>query len=155
MAWRLGMPNRAHRSTAVRPHVSRVMCSARKLEGAHPARDLYQSERFRSARALVERDYQSWRILSGRHGFVHPLATIQAYDLDLASSSPLWKVYWKFRLVVQCLLWLRLRPPLVVDVFAEGDYLAGAAFAITVLGFRRNGDVEVGHDVRGQRWRRI
>lgn len=127
------------------------MCSAEKAPGPCEARFLYRSCRFVTARGLAETEYECWRILSGRYGLLRPSTTVIRYDLDLVSASPVWKVYWRSKLLLQFAWWLRLRSPLVVDILAAGDYLELALSAIKVLGFRPEEELVLTAEVSGLR----
>ncbi len=60
-----------------------VSCVKSKRSTPVPARDLYTSPWFRKARAFVERADGRWRILSARHGLLHPHRSIGPYDQTL------------------------------------------------------------------------
>lgn len=60
-----------------------VSCVKTKLDRPAPARELYRSDWFRKARAVVERHGWPWRILSARYGLVHPDETIAPYEKTL------------------------------------------------------------------------
>ena len=60
-----------------------VGCSKKKRPEAAEARDLYESELFRAARAWAEAYCDRWFILSARHGLLLPNANIQPYDITL------------------------------------------------------------------------
>jgi hypothetical protein len=60
-----------------------VSCVRRKCTGTHRARDLYVSNWFRAARAVVEATGCPWFILSAKHALLHPEEMVQDYDLAL------------------------------------------------------------------------
>lgn len=60
-----------------------VACSATKLAWAAPARDLYQGQLFRAARAFAEKHCDRWYILSAMHGVLEPAQVVEPYDLSL------------------------------------------------------------------------
>jgi hypothetical protein len=65
-------------------NIGLVSCSKRKLDRPWPARELYSASAFfRKARAYCERHYDSWYILSAKHGLVHPDEVLAPYDLTL------------------------------------------------------------------------
>ncbi len=64
-----------------------VACSKRKLSHPAPARDLYQGTLFRLSRYYVERRYDTWYILSARHGLVRPGRVLSPYDVYLGNFS--------------------------------------------------------------------
>lgn len=63
-----------------------VACGKGKLDHPAPARDLYTGQLFRFARAYCEREYDTWWVLSAKHGLVHPDAVIAPYDQTLAGA---------------------------------------------------------------------
>jgi hypothetical protein len=65
--------------------VALVGCVKSKVEGVHPARDLYVSPLFRKRRAYVEARGLAWFILSAEHGLVSPEATLHSYSRSLAT----------------------------------------------------------------------
>jgi len=69
------------------PSIGLVACGKAKLDHPAPARDLYTGTLFRFARAYCERTYDTWYILSARHGLVLPEAVIAPYDQTLAGAS--------------------------------------------------------------------
>lgn len=74
-----------------RKNVALISCSNRKLDGSHPARELYSaSDNFVSALKFVENPrnkFDQIYILSGRHGLVEPDQILQKYDFDLKELS--------------------------------------------------------------------
>ncbi len=60
-----------------------VSCVSKKAEYPSRARDLYESDLFRKARAYVEQFNQPWFILSAEYGLVNPDAIIAPYDRTL------------------------------------------------------------------------
>jgi len=64
-----------------------VACVAENRSRPARARDLYQSDWFRKARAYVEAHGGRWFILSALHGAVPPGRVIEPYDLALAAMS--------------------------------------------------------------------
>lgn len=69
--------------------VGLIACTRRKLEGAHPARELYgASPLFRAARDYADRHYQRWYVLSAAYGVVSPDTPLPAYEATLARMSP-------------------------------------------------------------------
>lgn len=58
-----------------------IQCTKAKRDGTHEARDLYdKSSTFRKARKYAESTNKPYRILSAKHGLVHPEDTISYYD---------------------------------------------------------------------------
>lgn len=57
-----------------------VSCCGPKLPSAAPARDLYQSQLFKMARAYAESCGHPWVILSAQHHVLQPGQVITPYD---------------------------------------------------------------------------
>ena len=72
-------------STAPR-RIALISCSASKLDHPAPARSLYTSTLFRKSVAYAERHCDSWMILSGKHGLLHPDTIIEPYDERLTAE---------------------------------------------------------------------
>jgi hypothetical protein len=67
-----------------------ISCVSRKQAGAHPARDLYTSDWFRKARAVVEAQLKPGDkvfILSALYGAVEWTQEIETYDARLTDKS--------------------------------------------------------------------
>lgn len=64
-----------------------MSCVSKKAEYPCRARDLYESDLFRKARAYVEQFNQPWFILSAEYGLVNPDAIIAPYDRTLNTMS--------------------------------------------------------------------
>src|SRR3546814_11271274 len=62
-----------------------VACVAEKRPRATRARDLYQSDWFRQARAYVDTPGGRWFILSALHGALSPGRLIEPYNVSLAN----------------------------------------------------------------------
>lgn len=81
-----------------RKNVALISCSNRKLDGTHPARELYSaSDNFVSALKFAENPrnkFDQLYILSGRHGLVEPDQILQKYDFDLKELSGEEKAAW-------------------------------------------------------------
>lgn len=69
--------------SAMRMRVGLVACCGQKLEGMHPAGDIYQSPLFRKSREWAEVNCDKWMILSAKHGLLDPQQVIESYDLTL------------------------------------------------------------------------
>lgn len=65
-----------------------VSCVAAKAAHAAPARDLYQSDWFRKARAYVEATERPWYILSALHGLLRPDEVTAPYDFTWTNDDP-------------------------------------------------------------------
>jgi hypothetical protein len=63
--------------------VALVPCVKAKRDEPSPASQLYDSTWFRKARAYAEAKADTWRVLSAKHGAVHPGKIIAPYDASL------------------------------------------------------------------------
>ncbi|WP_347710714.1 MULTISPECIES: DUF6884 domain-containing protein [Cyanophyceae] len=63
--------------------IALVSCVSRKQTIASPAKDLYQSDWFKKARAYVEQNHWPWYILSAQHGLLSPDQVITPYERTL------------------------------------------------------------------------
>lgn len=68
---------------AQKPKIGLVACCGEKLNGAHPAGDLYQSQLFRKSVEYVEEHCEDWYVLSAKYGVIHHSEVIPHYDLTL------------------------------------------------------------------------
>ena len=75
--------------------VALVACSAAKLTEPAPAKDLYQGQLFRLARAWAERFAARWYVLSALHGVLDPSRVIEPYDLSMADRAR--GLHWRAR----------------------------------------------------------
>ena len=71
-----------------------VSCVKTKLPNPAPARQLYVSDWFRKARAVVEAEGWPWRILSAKYGLVDPETVIEPYEKTLNSMRKSERVEW-------------------------------------------------------------
>lgn len=71
-----------------------VSCVAKKLPAPAPARDLYVSTWFRSARAYVEATGCRWFILSALHGLVRPDQIVAPYEKTLLKMRAAEREHW-------------------------------------------------------------
>lgn len=69
------------------PTLHLVACAATKLDHSAPAKDLYVSPWFVKARAYAEAQGGEWRILSAKHGVVHPNNILLHYEETLIGAS--------------------------------------------------------------------
>lgn len=74
-----------------------VACCGQKLEGRHPAQDLYVSSLFRKSRAWVTTHCSSWYILSAKYGLVIPSQMIETYDVTLNAMPAAERRAWAAR----------------------------------------------------------
>lgn len=81
-----------------RKNIALISCSNRKIDGIHPARELYSaSDNFVSALKFAENPrnrFDQIYILSGRHGLVEPDQILQKYDFDLKELSDEEQMAW-------------------------------------------------------------
>lgn len=71
-----------------------IGCGKQKLEGEHPAKDLYTGSLFRSRRTYAENMGDSWFIISAKHGLLSPTRTIKSYDVSIEGLTPLDRAAW-------------------------------------------------------------
>ncbi|WDS38345.1 hypothetical protein W2_gp035c [Caulobacter phage W2] len=64
-----------------------IACSSTKAATPCAAKDLYDGHLFRLAREYVEAIGAPWRILSAKHGLVHPDTFLAPYDQSLNTST--------------------------------------------------------------------
>lgn len=68
---------------AMRMRIGLVACCGQKLEGRHPAGEIYQSSLFLKSREWVEKNCDKLMILSAKHGLIDPHQVIESYDVTL------------------------------------------------------------------------
>lgn len=78
-----------------------VACSREKAARPAPAKLLYQSRRFRSARRAAEQLGGTWFILSGKYGLLTPETIISPYDLRLGDQSADFQRTWATQVVAE------------------------------------------------------
>lgn len=61
-----------------------VACGSAKQDEPAPAKDLYSSTYFRKKRQYATQHCSDWRILSAKHGLVHPDTVLEPYDASLS-----------------------------------------------------------------------
>ena len=71
-----------------------VMCSAEKACRPTRAADLYSSQRFQADRAYAEHNFDTWYILSGKHGLLSAETVVEPYDFDLNRQTPEYRQQW-------------------------------------------------------------
>lgn len=64
-----------------------VSCTAHKRQAVMPAENLYSSDLFIKSRRYAQANYDSWLILSAKHGLVRPSEVLSPYDCKLSSIS--------------------------------------------------------------------
>jgi hypothetical protein len=97
-----------------------IACSKAKLPHAAQARDLYQGDLFRKARAWAEKRGARWLILSARHGLVQPQHWLAPYNETLADLPRSQRFHWGERVRAQLDALDQLQQPL--------EILAGRAY---------------------------
>jgi hypothetical protein len=78
-------------------HIGLVACVSQKRSTAAAAKDLYRSALFSKSRAFVERDCDSWFILSAKYGLVAPAEVIEPYEESLTTKSRAQRDEWAVR----------------------------------------------------------
>lgn len=63
--------------------IALVSCVSRKQTTVSPAKELYQSDWFKKARAYVEHNDWPWYILSAQYGLLNPDQVISPYERTL------------------------------------------------------------------------
>lgn len=102
------------------PTIGLISCGSAKLEQAAPGKDLYTGSTFRAARRHAEAAYDSWWILSARHGLLNPEEIIAPYDETLIGKPLDHLESWAARVARQ----LRAEVPEGARIFIH----AGAAY---------------------------
>ena len=67
-----------------------IGCTARKLDRAAPARELYRGRLFAASVAYAESRGLSWAVLSAAHGIVMPDDRLEPYDVRLRGDTSAW-----------------------------------------------------------------
>ena len=109
-----------------------VSCVKGKLSQPAPARQLYQSLWFNSARTLLENKKADWFILSAHHGLVEPEQVIAPYDVTLKTMTSQARKLWAAQ-TAQAIT-ARLDPQLIV-LLAGKDYRQFLIPLLTERGF--------------------
>ncbi len=76
-----------------------VSCVKTKLPGRARAKELYVSDWFLKARAVIEAEGWPWRILSAKYGLVDPDAVIEAYEKTLNEMRKDERVEWSHKVM--------------------------------------------------------
>jgi len=78
--------------------IALVSCGAAKMEYAkrHPVRaeELYTGGIFQQARAWAEKHADNWRILSAKHGLLHPNDLVRWYDVSMKDLDRVERADW-------------------------------------------------------------
>jgi hypothetical protein len=64
-----------------------ISCTAHKRDAPLSAENLYSSDLFYKSRRFAQANFDSWLILSARHGLIEPGQLIEPYDVNLNSLS--------------------------------------------------------------------
>lgn len=64
-----------------------VSCTAHKRDVPLPAENLYSSDLFFKSRRFAQANFDSWLILSAKHGLIPPSQIVEPYDQNLNSIS--------------------------------------------------------------------
>jgi len=64
-----------------------VSCVSKKKQVSLPAKDLYDSDWFRKARAYVEAEVGCWFVLSAKYHLLDPETIIEPYEKTLKNMS--------------------------------------------------------------------
>jgi hypothetical protein len=64
-----------------------ISCTAHKRDARIPAENLYSSDLFYKSRRFAQANFDSWLILSAKHGLIKPDQVIEPYDCNLSSLS--------------------------------------------------------------------
>lgn len=97
-----------------------VSCVKTKLPDRAPARELYVSDWFHKARAVIEAAGWSWYILSAKYGLVDPDTVIEPYEKTLNAMRKNERIDWSRK--VTCALEPRLVDVHSVAIFAGRKY---------------------------------
>jgi hypothetical protein len=100
-----------------------VACAKSKLAVPAAAKDLYNSARFRKARAYVERLGHPWYILSAEHGLVGPDEWLAPYERYLPDTPPEYRRAWGDWVVARLDLLLEGLAGTVVELHAGEGYV--------------------------------
>jgi hypothetical protein len=64
-----------------------ISCTAHKRDARMPAENLYSSDLFFKSRRYAQANFDSWLILSAKHGLIKPDQIIEPYDCNLGTLS--------------------------------------------------------------------
>lgn len=108
-----------------------IACSATKLNDGelHQARDLYQGDLFSKARAYVERECDSYLILSALHNTLLPTDLVRAYDYSIRQLTAFSRPFWARKTFAQ--LELLLDPEDTILCLASAPYREWAEPTLT------------------------
>lgn len=115
-----------------RNRIALVSCVASKGASTLRAEELYQSNWFRHARALARSAFDSWFILSAKHGLLNPSQVIAPYDLALRDLDDEESKVWAA--LVADKLSKTIGRPSEVMLLAGSDYRSKLAPLLEALG---------------------
>lgn len=78
-----------------------IACSAGKTTTGAPAQHLYTGALFGKARTYVERECDTWLILSALHGVLGPAEWVEPYSMYLPAQSAAYRAAWRARVAGQ------------------------------------------------------
>lgn len=102
------------------PTIGLVACSAGKLPAGAPAQHLYTGALFGKARTYVQRECDTWLILSALHGVLGPAEWVEPYSMYLPAQPAAYRAQWRRRVAEQ--LDDLLRPGTRVVCLASAPY---------------------------------
>ena len=108
-----------------------VACAKLKLQGRHPAQELYCSDLFKKSRAYVASQLQAgdgWLILSAKHGVLYPDESVLSYDLAIKDLSDFERAAWAQSVWRDCLF--DYFDPFGREGFRRLVFLAGARYQV-------------------------
>ena len=104
-----------------------ISCAKTKRNTPSAAKDLYQSDLFRSMRCYAEENTDSWYILSAKHGVLQPDTIIEPYEKTLNQMTKPERMAWAEEV-----------QKTVVDLIAPGGMvtmLAGERYRENLISF--------------------
>ena len=111
-----------------------VACSGPKQHHPCRARDLYRSKTFQLAKQYAILSGRPWRILSAKHGLLHPDTQIQPYDLRPIHLGVAGRREW-VSLILRQLDQDRVFDGKTIEVLAGADYCRTLVPALQQRGF--------------------
>jgi hypothetical protein len=113
--------------------VALISCGKLKANTPAPAKDLYLSPRFRTARAIAESRGWRWYVLSALYGLVAPDRIIAPYDVTLMRAARTRRRVWTSDVLQQ--IDNDLEPGTQVVLLAGRDYTEFLAEALRGMGY--------------------
>ena len=137
------MPDQSDGVPVEAPDVVLVGCVKMKRPEVTRAKDLYISALFKKGRAYAERTGARWFILSAQHGLVDPEEMLEPYDLQLSSTTKLYRRDWGIQVLEQ----LRFSVGSLAGISIEIH--AGAAYADAIRQGLRDAGATIAEPLRG------